>query len=519
MRTLVRTADSRPKMLIRLNRYTMTAGLTALCSVALASAANANSEAELFAPLPADIIFADGANMPSEGEANGVSYAVVHGYAVAQGDMVLGKVNSYGNLIQADKRGLGQSTVFDRWTNGIIPYQFSAELSTSEIALAREAIEHWNTKTAVSLVEVTAENRDNFPNYLNFEASNGCASFVGMRGGEQQLWISSGCGLGNIIHEIGHAVGLFHEHTRSDRDAFIALRHDNIQPGKEFNFDILEAGVVLLGEYDYGSIMHYGESFFSANGKPTINVLDGKSAIGQRIALSANDIRSANSLYETDLALSVDARTDSNTNTFRADVQVSNLGDMGAKELNLVFDAGANADWTSMSSGSGWNCRTRSTELVCTLDALAASDTIAFTVIAEANGADENTATAIVTTSTQETEYANNAFNTSVQAPADPAASSDPTSGNITFTDVQEGNTQPDGETQPDAGNTQGEALPEDPNTPAPELASGNPTNGSAGGNTPAPQKPAPVADSPGGGALSPLLLVFALLNVRRWRR
>ena len=63
-----------------------------------------------------------------------------------------------------------------------------------------------------------------------------CASRVG-RGGdkEQKLTIGSPalrCKVGNIIHELGHAIGFFHEHSRPDRNTFVRVLKKNILPGK-----------------------------------------------------------------------------------------------------------------------------------------------------------------------------------------------------------------------------------------------------------------------------------------------
>ena len=63
-----------------------------------------------------------------------------------------------------------------------------------------------------------------------------CASRVG-RGGDkmQKLTIGSPalrCKVGNIIHELGHAVGFFHEHSRPDRNKYVRVLKKNILPGE-----------------------------------------------------------------------------------------------------------------------------------------------------------------------------------------------------------------------------------------------------------------------------------------------
>ncbi|MEO5711622.1 MAG: M12 family metallopeptidase [Nocardioidaceae bacterium] len=60
---------------------------------------------------------------------------------------------------------------------------------------------------------------------------------------------------GNAIHEIGHTVGMWHEQSRQDRDAFVTIHWANIQTGLEHNFNQHVSDGDNVGNYDYGSIM------------------------------------------------------------------------------------------------------------------------------------------------------------------------------------------------------------------------------------------------------------------------
>lgn len=55
---------------------------------------------------------------------------------------------------------------------------------------------------------------------------------MGLKGGEQPVFVGAQCMVGNIAHEILHALGFHHEHTRMDREQYITIIHSNIMPGK-----------------------------------------------------------------------------------------------------------------------------------------------------------------------------------------------------------------------------------------------------------------------------------------------
>jgi hypothetical protein len=93
-----------------------------------------------------------------------------------------------------------------------------------------------------------------------------------------------------IAHELGHALGLWHEHSRRDRDTYISINPDNVQrdPNAPDQPDPLALASLALrtqditeyGPYDFDSVMHYGQCAYAKDElckiygiNPTITVL------------------------------------------------------------------------------------------------------------------------------------------------------------------------------------------------------------------------------------------------------
>lgn len=95
-----------------------------------------------------------------------------------------------------------------------------------------------------------------------------------MKGGRQELYLGHSClNKGNILHELMHVLGFYHEHNRADRDDYLTIHHENIVAGKEGNFVRLSTeqyAKPLAFDFDYDSIMIYGELAFSKNMLPTM---------------------------------------------------------------------------------------------------------------------------------------------------------------------------------------------------------------------------------------------------------
>uniref|UniRef100_A0A3Q3X5S2 Metalloendopeptidase n=1 Tax=Mola mola TaxID=94237 RepID=A0A3Q3X5S2_MOLML len=182
------------------------------------------------------------------------------------------------------------------WLDATVPYTISKDLADRESNI-HDAFKMISGFTCIRFKPHTTEF-----NYVKFENGKGCASFVGCRGGAQKLYYSKSCSVGNLCHEIIHALGLHHEHTREDRDNYITVEWNNIMAGKKNDFKKKHGNTLNL-PYDLKSIMHYGQYFFSKDGSPTVLPKQNEAQMGQRRHLSELDIQKLNKLYHCGIPL------------------------------------------------------------------------------------------------------------------------------------------------------------------------------------------------------------------------
>jgi Astacin (Peptidase family M12A)/Divergent InlB B-repeat domain len=154
----------------------------------------------------------------------------------------------------------------------------------------------WNNTTGPAITVVPRTTESNYVNFVRWSNSGVCSSWEGMVGGAQTIYVGDYCSAGDLAHEIGHAVGLLHEHSRVDRDTYVTINWGNIISTYTSDFQIPTYGTDM-GSFDYNSIMMYPAWAFSSNGQPTITTIPAGIPIGQRAGLSPGDIAGAEQMY------------------------------------------------------------------------------------------------------------------------------------------------------------------------------------------------------------------------------
>ena len=198
-----------------------------------------------------------------------LDYEVIDGMAVHGGDMVLGTAAEAASAAPAREPSerersegparrdaysvTGSALVF--WPGGRVPYEIDERIKGEDLERIHAALEEWNSKTVIFFFPRTDEE-----DYALLVPRNGgpCRSVLG-RHSPTTVW-TGGCGLSATIHELGHAVGLMHEHQRPDRDRFIAVPAHALV-GDPFSSlwttHNWHSPQHLTGPYDYRSIMNY----------------------------------------------------------------------------------------------------------------------------------------------------------------------------------------------------------------------------------------------------------------------
>ena len=287
-------------------------------------------------------------HLPMQANPTRLAYESVDGMAITGGDMVIGETDSTGKLTRAEDpiiadtkgkitaKGLMWGTR-GLWPDGIIPYNIVKEdFSELQLQKINFAIEHYNRKTLVDFVQYDKDIHNSVVTIRKPDISK-CSASLGYHSPEFNHYVnlSDLCLRGHspeniqsglVIHELGHVVGLLHEHTRPDRDYYVAIYWDKIQdryksrycaygrPPTEIEVDnrcsdMDISDYIMTTPYDLDSVMHYSGVFQgSYPGQIIMEPHNPDEDITDNYLLSDYDIESINDMYGLLLDIPEDQR-------------------------------------------------------------------------------------------------------------------------------------------------------------------------------------------------------------------
>ena len=160
------------------------------------------------------------------------------------------------------------------WQNGIVPFSFGTGFSKDQTENILECLLEIERYTCLKFR--TKEYDSVYLYFQSSDSSTACrTSVVGSPlSGRNEVTLGPGCFTKRTLyHEILHAIGLDHEHQRSDRDRYVEIVYDNIRNDHldEFKMEPSINKHLLSVDYDYQSVMHYQfDAFAKKKNSPTL---------------------------------------------------------------------------------------------------------------------------------------------------------------------------------------------------------------------------------------------------------
>lgn len=150
------------------------------------------------------------------------------------------------------------------WPDGVVYYEFDDNVTQANRIEMLSAMSEWTSVANVTFRPGRGRINNIAQIYIHIQNSTQNNSAVGVVPFGQVMNIHNWENRFVMVHELGHALGLFHEHNRRDRDNFVTINTNNIQDDMEHNFE-LEDDSGSYGPYDFDSVMHYSQCAFAKN--------------------------------------------------------------------------------------------------------------------------------------------------------------------------------------------------------------------------------------------------------------
>ncbi len=150
------------------------------------------------------------------------------------------------------------------WPDAKVYYKITSSVTSAIRDSIYAALPEYESKSPIRFYDATNLPVSNYIEFVYDPSIGYCNSNIGMTGGPQTILLGLGVNVHHILHEIGHSIGLFHEHSRNDRNNYVQINWGNIMSGAEQEFQVLPF-TIDYGTYDFNSIMHYSSHTFAAN--------------------------------------------------------------------------------------------------------------------------------------------------------------------------------------------------------------------------------------------------------------
>lgn len=202
-----------------------------------------------------------------DGKAVPLVYREYRGRAI-QGDVALAPIDAVAPTPEealrraalAPRLALGVGSTAQTWPGARVPYYMG---NVTNAQAVRDAMAKITAQTGIRFVARTTETT-----YLEIYNNSVCGGFYDGVGnsGNRVLYMTTCSHNGKAyqvaLHELGHSLGLRHEHQRCDRDNHITLDTLRIKAsGVADQYYKLCSGTSYWGSaYDLSSIMHYGSN-------------------------------------------------------------------------------------------------------------------------------------------------------------------------------------------------------------------------------------------------------------------
>lgn len=220
-----------------------------------------------------------------------------------------------------------KTTTITLWRGGIIPYQFDSSFPDDKKYIVLNAMNLWQEQSKAVYFRPKTSNDDQFVT-IKWVTTNSCNSSLGIKTGGSIINFSDYCRVSaTYYHELGHLIGMPHEHQRTDRYASLSFNDATVERISEnFSPSIVNSviGQIYAMEkiaytnntiypdaatgipFDRNSIMMYGSKLsnpssdiytFLTNSNLNLFTDTSCNAVNAPNTISSNDVKKVQLLY------------------------------------------------------------------------------------------------------------------------------------------------------------------------------------------------------------------------------